>query len=105
MDTRELAKLLVEQLRWYMREKLPHNNIIAIPVLDLFAWGAQEGTVLQGGTADLERASRLLHDAKICQQVLQQTRSGQTVLQLQMTEEGRAMTDDEIIGRLFSERS
>ena len=104
MDHRTLAKALVEQLRRYTREKTPHNNIVAIPVVDLFAWaGATEP--MSASSADMEASAQLLHDAKICQIVLQQNRRGGVTLQLTMSPEGHKMTDDQIIGRLFPERS
>jgi len=89
-----IARILVAQLRKYMREKTPHNNIIAIPILDLLAWGAPNGASFVA--QDLDAAANWLHKAGVCQIVMQQVRTGQVQMQLRMTEQGRAMSDDEI---------
>jgi hypothetical protein len=39
-DPIAIGRILVARLRKYMREKTARNNIIAIPILDLVAWGA-----------------------------------------------------------------
>jgi len=103
--TRELAKLLAEQIRRYMREQTPHNNIIALPVMNLLAWAAAQGKKFATQTTEIEAAAQLLHDQKICQIVIQGVTNGPPELRLKMTEENRAMTDDQITARLFPERN
>ena len=104
MDRSELAKLLVMALRKYMKEKTPHNNIAARPVLELLSSAASPGT--RGTTDDLQAAMQILHEAKICQIVMQQTRTpGEVIPMLQMTLEGRDLTDGQVVARLFPERN
>jgi hypothetical protein len=100
-----LARLPAQQIRRYMREQTPHNNIIALPVMNLLAWAAAEGTKFAAQATEVEAAAQLLHDMKICQIVIQQMRNGPPELRLKMTEENRAMTDDQITARLFPERN
>jgi hypothetical protein len=108
MTIRDLARAFAEQLRSYMREKTPHNNIIAIPMMHLFGWASVSKKIPEGVTFTpklFEEVAQTLKDAGLCQIVMQQTRQGGVELQIQMTQECREFTDDQITARLFPERS
>jgi len=90
--------MLIRKLRWYMREKTKHNNIVPVPLMELFGWAAlaPDAPVKSTRSEELLAAGDLLHDAKLCDVVMQQTQSGQVVPMLRTTEEGRRIPEAEI---------
>ena len=102
MTTEELARMLVGSLRKYMREKTPKNNIVRVPVLQLAVWSAPDGRT-DISLETLDSAAWVLHNAGICQRCLQDIRPRGTELQLQMTENGRAMSDEAIAEKICQE--
>jgi hypothetical protein len=99
MDARELARLLVEELRKQMKQQTLNNNVIAVPVFNLLSSGARGA----GGTGkDIADAMQILKDAKLCD-VVKLPNSGPGALK--MTSEGRDLTDDEVAARIFPSRN
>ena len=107
MDDRELAKGFAQQLRWSMREKTPKNDVVAIPMVTLLALASASKRIPQiTFTPDLlSEVAQLLKKAGLCQIVYQEQGNGPEILCLEMTQECREFTDDQITARLFPERT
>jgi hypothetical protein len=107
MDDRELAKGFAQQLRWYMREKTPNNDLVAIPMMSLMAGASASKRIPRMTfTPDLlQDIAQLLEQAGLCRIVTQQQPAGPPILCLEMTAECREIGDEQIVRRLFPERS